>query len=215
MRIVNLRLLTLLALAASGALASERVVLLIENRSENPRAVAELTPYFAATLARKGYELVPPPEVEAAGVKHPEQLTPGAAAALSERFKAQSVLAVTVRFFLDPKARDKGPGATKAVGLTGKAFSAERLTWRNARGIVDEAVPANRPVAAVAVSRLLWSLPKAAGASVASLDEWEQMTGAISSSLREPTVPDYDVLISRLRASRTGPRFPLGMRKRR
>ncbi|HUJ25223.1 MAG TPA: hypothetical protein VLW85_04340 [Myxococcales bacterium] len=205
-------LILLALLAPASALASERILLLVENRSENPAAIKEIAPFLSASLARKGYEVVSGPEVEAAGVQHPEGLTPQAAATLGQKFKAQTLLAVTVRFFLDPQVRNRGPEAGKAVGLTGKAFGAERVTWRNARGIVDEAVPKNRPVAAVAVSRLLWSLPKAPGAPVASNDEWDEMTGA-QRLARGPEVPDYDVLIERMRAARTGPKFPLHIQK--
>ena len=205
-----------LLLLPGTAAAADRLVLLVENRSANAAASAELKPLLVAALSRKGYEVVAGPEVDAAGIAGPEALEPGSAAKLLERFKAQSVLAVTVRFFLGPHDRTRGPKASSAMGLTAKSFSAARGTWRNSRSVVEDDSPKKRPLTAMVVARLLWTFPRAQGATLASAaEEWDEMTGAPPKTRGGPAaVPDYDVLIERMRAARTGPRFPLRMRKK-
>jgi len=204
-------LLIVLLLLPGGALAAERLILLVENRSANAAAGVDLKPILAAALSRKGYEVVAGPEVDAADIAHPEALAPDAAAMLLDRFKAKRVLAVTVRLFLESRARARGPKASAAVGLTAKAFSADRVTWRNSRGVVEADEPRTRPMAATAVARLLWSFPRAPGATLASASqEWDEMMGIPARTRANPAaVPDYDVLIKRMRGARAGPRFPL------
>lgn len=216
---LNLRhLLIALLLLPGAALAAtaERLVLLVENRSANAAAGAELKPILVAALSRKGYEVVAGPEVDAAGIADPEALAPDTAAKLFERFKAQGVLAVTVRFFLDPHDRTRGPRASGAMGLTAKSFSVVRPTWRNSRSVVEDESPRKRPMAAMVVARLLWTFPRAQGATLANAsEEWDEMTGAPPQARTGPAaVPNYDVLIERMRAARTGPRFPLRMGKK-
>lgn len=206
----------LLFLLPGTAAAADRLVLFVDNRSANPAAGAELKPLLTAALTRKGYEVVAGPEVDAAGVVDPEALSTDAAARLSGQFKAQGVLAVTVRFFLDPHDRTRGPKASAAMGLTAKSFSLVRPTWRNSRSVVEDDSPRKRPMAAMAVARLLWTFPRAQGATLASAaEDWDEMTGAPPKTRTGPAaVPDYDVLIERMRAARTGPRFPLRMSRR-
>ena len=211
-------LLFALSLLPGAALAApaERLVLLVENRSANAAAGAELKPLLVAALLRKGYEVVAGPEVDAAGIEAVEELAPDDAAELLERFKAQGVLAVTVRFFLDSHDRTRGPRASGAMGLTAKSFSVARATWRNSRSVVEDDSPRKRPLAAMVVARLLWTFPAAPGATLASAaEDWDEMTGAPPLVRAGPAaVPDYDVLIERLRARRTGPRFPMRMRRK-
>ena len=223
-----------LALAPLGALcllplrpaaAADRLVLVVENRSANKAAAAELQPAIAAALGRKGYEIVAGPEVDgavaAAGALHAESMPLGATAALLDKFHAAKVLVVTIHFLLDPQRRSVGPRANPAVGLSARAFTKDRIAWRNSLGVIDEAgadgappQPPQKPLATQASARLLRSFPRGAGATVASLDEeWEAMTGSVA---RETAVgTDYDVLIERLRATRAGPRFRLKVKSAR
>lgn len=212
----------LLLLLPHAAAAADRLVLLVDNRSTNAAAATALTPILTAALARKGYEVVQGPEVDAlfraTGALHAESLGAAAAAGLIDQLKARGALAITIRFFLEPQARALGPGASPAMGLTAKAFAPGRATWRNSLGLIadDGAAQPHRSLAATACARLLWSFPRGQGAALASASEdWEALTGSSPDDrVRQSAVPDYDVLIERQRASRAGPRFPLRARKR-
>jgi len=200
----------LLALAsillASPLRAAERLVLVIDNRSSNPAAAAEMSAALSAALARKGYQVMD-------GGSQAGSLTSADAAGLLRRLEAKSALAVTVRFFLEPSERARGPKAGPAVGLTATAFSAQGPIWRNSLGVIG--APEGRPLAAIASARLLWSFPRVPGAALASAEEeWNEMTGATGRRATAPSSPDDDVLIRRQRATRPGPRFPLRMRKK-
>ena len=206
--------------AASGAAhaGAERVIAVVENASQDPAAAAEIAAALSTAIERKGYEVVAGPEVDRAVAEAGRPPGADAIPRLLESFKAQRLVVVTVRFLLPSQARDRGPAASAAVGLVAQAFTARGTTWRNALGFIDdEPQPANRkprPLALRACSRLLWSFPRGPGATLASAAEnFEEVTGVPAQARVQ--VPEYDVLIERLRATRTGPRFRLksGARK--
>jgi hypothetical protein len=202
----------LLCLARPAVAGGDRVVLLVANRSANPAAPAELAPALTAALARKGYEVVAGPQAA-----HAESMSPADAAKLLEQNQAKRVVVVTVHFLLDKAPRAVGPKASPAIGLTAKAFTADRVSWRNSLGLIadddEQAAKRKRPLAAQASARLLWSFPRGAGPAVASAEqEWDEVTGVVE--LKNVSgIKDYDVLIERLRSSRSGPRFRLKTRK--
>ena len=203
------RLLLLFLLAGQAAPGAERVLLLVENRSGNAAAIVGLLPQMTSALARRGYEVTS----EAQAPLHPEELGRDEARKLLVQAKAGTVLAVTIRFSLPQRPRGRGPPAGAALGLTATAFSSERVIWRGTFGAIADPIPGQLPLANHAVARLLWSFPRAPGAglaSIANLDEPEAVTAART---RASTPPDYDAPIERLR-SRSGPRFPLRMRKK-
>ena len=212
----------LLLLLPGAAAAADRLVLLVDNRSANALAATELTPLLTAALTRKGYEVVQGPEVDALvrklGVVHAESLGAVSSGDLTNQLKAMGTLAITIRFFLEPHARALGPGASPAVGLTATAFTPGRATWRNSLGYfaADGAEGPQRPMAATACARLLWSFPHGRGPTLASaVDDWDAVAGSTSEDrMRQSSVPDYEVRIERLRTARLGPRFPLRMKKK-
>jgi hypothetical protein len=195
------------ALIAAPAVAAERIVLVIENRSSNAAAAAEIASAVSASLTRKGYEVVRGAEVEAAVRARTD------ATGLLERFQAKSEIEVTVRFLLSPQERERGPTAAPAAGIVARASKPGGVFWRNSLAVIDP--PPNRPLANVASSKLLWSFPPAPGVALASADEeWAEMTGAPVATAAGPGDRDYDVLIYRQRASRTGPRFRLRIHRK-
>jgi hypothetical protein len=163
------------------------------------------------------------PEVEAAfaraGSASPAAITPQLAAPVLAQLQASRVVVVTIHFLLDRQLRSLGPEANPAIGLTARAITRERVSWRNSLGVIEDDAPEaggpkKKPLAAQASARLLWSFPRGPAATVASLDEeWKEVTGYVAPQIVS-TVPNYDVLIERLRASRAGPRFRLRMDRR-
>lgn len=218
---VPLGAVLLLLPSAGAAAATDRLVLLIENRSANPAAAAELQPALTAVLARKGYEVVAGPAVDAFAGARAASIAAESAAGLIEHFQARGLIAVTIRFALGPGARSRGPTASPAVGLIAKAYFPGRSAWRSSLGLIaDGPAPEGKqppPLAAIACARLLWSFPRGNGPTLVSVaDEWDALTGSSPAErARTEAVPSYDVLIERQRASRTGPRFPLKLRKNR
>jgi hypothetical protein len=208
----------LMALPQAALGAQDRLVLLVEDQSAEAAAAREIVPALTALISRKGYEVVAGSEADKAAAEastgHLESLSPPAAASLLGRFHAERVLIVTIRFLLTSHARERGPSASPAVGLTAKAFSRERVIWRNALGFIDDEPerPGRkpRPLAFRACARLLWSFPRGSGATVASVaEEFEDVTGVLAQHVEK--VPDYAVQFDRLRAARTGPQFRLRM----
>jgi hypothetical protein len=192
-------------LFAVPALPAERIVLVVENRSSNPAAATEIAAAISTSLARKGYEVVSGAEVDGAVRARTD------VQGLLQRFDAKAELEVTVRFLLAPHERERGPNAAPAAGLVARASKAGGVFWRNSLAVIDP--PPNRPLAKIASSKLLWSFPQVPGVAVASADEeWSEMTGAPIATSSGPGDRDYDVLIRRQRASRTGPRFRLRIR---
>jgi hypothetical protein len=216
-------LLAALVVPRAGRAAADRLVLAVEDQSGAANAREELTALLSKALTARGYEVMAGAEVDAAlaaaGVAHVESMAPATAAALQERFDATRMFVVTVRFLLPPSPRGKGPQASAAAGLTARAFKGPKPLWRNSLGLIDDRPDEaqsgrRRPLAALASARLVWSFPKGGGPLLADALELEDGSGA-SARVREMEIPTYDVAIERLRASRTGPRFPLRMRKAR
>ena len=152
----------------------DRIVLLVENRSTNPAAAAEITPALAEQLGSMGYEVVPAAEVASAlvdaAIHDAGEIGRASADRLRAAVKAEAVIAVTVSFFLDSRARPRGPKASPAFGLSAAFWGPpERRAWSNSLGwIADEvSTPAAfgfkrgppKPTA-LACERLLWSLPR-------------------------------------------------------
>lgn len=157
---------------AAAAFSRDRVVLLVQNRSSNGAADAELSPVVAGLLAAKGYEVVPAPEVtsalEAAHIPAGADLAPEAAAQLRQALRAEAVVTVIISFFLGGQERAVGPRANPAFGLRARVVGASGAIWSNSLGWIADDAPA--PAAgfrkaqpkptAVAVERLLWSMPR-------------------------------------------------------
>lgn len=209
----RLALVALLVFVAGPALAGDRVVLLVDNRSANAAAPAEVAPALKAALARKGYEVV-----EGTPAARAESMSPADAAKLLEKNQAKRVVVVTVHFLLDKAPRSVGPKASPAIGLTAKAFTADRVAWRNSLGVIadddEETARKKKPLAAQASARLFWSFPRGPGAAIASVEqEWAEVTGFVSGP-EAAGLKDYDVVIERLRATRSGPRFRLKSSRR-
>lgn len=213
-----------LFVSGSGRAAVDRIVVAIENQSGSPAARDEVAALLKTSLTNKGWEVVAGPEVDAtvaqAGAAHVEALSGAGAAQLQDRFQAKRAIAVTVRFLLPSASRARGPKASAAIGFTARAWTGSRVTWRNSLGLIDDAIPDQtqprrkpKSLAAMATSRLLWSFPNGNGTIVADALEFED--GSDNVRVVEFKVPEYDVLIERLRAARTGPRFRLRMDRKR
>jgi hypothetical protein len=126
----------------------------------------------AQLLASKGYEVVPAPEVsgalEAAHLLPASDLPPEAAEQLRGQLRAEAVVTVTISFFLEAEQRAIGPKANPAFGLRVRLLASSGKVWRNSLGwIADEvATPgggfrkAQPKATALAVERLLWSMPR-------------------------------------------------------
>src|SRR5262249_43227910 len=188
--------------SARGA-ARDRIAVRIENRSANPRAPAELLPEIEAVLSRKGYEAV----------------LAESTAGLPEGPGAETVLAVTVNFYLPPKERARGRRASPAVGLSARLIGPDTgLPWRNDVGVIGEEAAVTsgkrrtaylKGLVAVACEQLLWTLPRARTAP----PETPPSAEAAVAASRPPAVADYAVRLERNRPS-GGARFPLLLRPR-
>jgi hypothetical protein len=211
-------LLSIVALL-SVAWTRDRIVLLVENKSSSERAALELTPAVSEVLANKGYEVVPQGEVAAAlktvGSGPDGTLAPAAAEKLRTVLRAESVLAVTIRFVLDAEARARGPRANPAFGVTAALTGGgDKVTWRNSLGWIADDAPAPAAIGfrrgppkptALACERLLWSLPKGrkdpSAVAVAAVEGPEQPKAPISTRFAAPP--------RRLRDKPGVARFPL------
>ena len=196
----------------------DRLVVLIENQTASAPAKEALAGGIARALKRKGYEVIAGAEVDAAlaeaRVAHVEELPPQVALALQQRFQAARVLAVTIRFFLEPAQRRKGPDASAAAGFTARAFAGGKPIWQSSLAVIDDLPPVEggprKPLVIAATARLLWSFPNGMG-PIAS-DEQEFENGAVAAvAAPVSALYDYDVRLERLRAARTGPRFRMRM----
>jgi hypothetical protein len=214
----------LLAAGSARAWTGERIVLLVEDGTGNPAAVAAVRPVAEAMLASKGYALVAAPESRAPAGRT-GALSTSAARQLAASLRADAVLAITIDFFLDGHARSVGPKANPAAGFTAKLISADgAAVWRNSLGVIAEANPA-RPssdgidaLAAKACQRLLWTFPRrnAAGAVAVAEPEWigdDEPVLAAEARGAAPR-PQLNVLLDRRPQSRSGPRFPLLLGRR-
>jgi hypothetical protein len=212
-----------LLLAASLQLGwtRDRIVLLVENHSSNQSAAAEITPALADQLASKGFDVVPPGEVTpalgAAGVKDAGDITPAVAEQLSTALKAEAVLTVTVSFFLDSRARPRGPKASPAFGMIAKMYaSSGKPQWSASLGWIadDVAAPAGfgfkrgppKPTA-LACERLLWSLPRGRPDPAGQRQVAVALEGA-----KPPTSTRWAAPLWRRRESAGIARFPLRLR---
>lgn len=127
------------ATPASGG-AAERVVVAIENRSDEPRAVELVTPSFDGVLSRKGYEVVLDSTVSdflaAMKIARVDPLPAGMADKLLLRFRADVLLTVTIDYLLESKPRARGPKASTAIGMSAKLLGPEgRVLWRSSLGV--------------------------------------------------------------------------------
>jgi len=215
-RIALTVLFAVLALRPESGLGAEteRLVLVVDSGTgPSAKAAAELSPALAAALRRKGYEVLSGPEV-AQALSSIERIGVREAKQICERFDAKGVLEVAVGFLLPAQAREKGPEAKAAVGLTARQLGPNGVTWRNSLSLIDDApAPADTatrrrlPFVARASTRLLWSLPRGKGAPAISAEEdYDEVTGTVAITRN---AGDYDVLLERMRAQRAGPRFRL------
>jgi len=150
-----------------------------------PEAAHELLPALTSALTRRGYQVVGAGE------------------------QPDIVLRVTAGFALPERTRPRGPAAAPAIGLAGDALLADGAVWRNSFAFVG-APPKQKSLAALAVAKLLWSFPVAEGATLAEEDDAALPP---SRGAAVATVPEYDAPIARLRSARTGPRFPMRIRR--
>jgi hypothetical protein len=181
----------------------DRVVLIVDDRSTNQAAAAEVSHIVLQLLTSKGYEVVP-----AAGA------APGSIEQLRQSLHAEAVVTITVSFLLEARPRPHGPRASPAFGLRARMLGAgERVVWRNALGWIADAAPQTvslrkappRP-AALACERLLWSLPRGrpdpdAPAAVAALEE--------VNVAKAPTSTRYNAPLARQRNFTGVAHFPL------
>ncbi len=208
-------LLASVAPGTRGAFQPDRIVLLIDNRSTNPAATAEVSPAVREMLRSKGYEVVADPEVigalQAARLEGATALEAQAAAQLCKAVRAEAVLMVTVSFFLDARDRERGPRASPAFGLGARMVSSSGKVWRNSLGWIADEVPpksvfrkaAPRPTAQ-ACERLLWSMPRGrvnpeAASQVAALEQPAKASAAVR----------FDAPVERRREFRGVAHFPL------
>ena len=165
-------LIVLLAAGSAGAWTRDRLVLVVDNRSSNGAALAELGPVLSQIVASKGYDVVPAAQV--AGAMRTAQLAPAgelsleSAARIREALNADAIVTVTVSFLLDARPRAVGPGANPAFGLRARMLTASGKVWRNSLGWIADDVaqpgPGSRKAqpkpTALACERLLWSMPR-------------------------------------------------------
>lgn len=183
------------AAVVAGA-TPQRALLVIDDRSAEASAVA---PLAASALLRRGYEVKP------LAAPRGEELSQEDARELLAASDATVLVAVTVRYALEPRTRLRGPPAPAALGLTATAWSKERVRWRGSFGGFGDTK--DRPLQEMAVGRLFWSFPPAPGAAIVA-------DIAQAGPARTAAPPDYDVRIARLRGTLPGPRFRLKARKK-
>ena len=203
--------------ARADAPRRDRVALVVENRSSNASAAAEVVPAVADVLRSKGYEVIDRAEVErairTAGLTSPIDLT--GASKLREALQADAVVTVTISFFLDARDRERGPRANPAFGLGAVVLPAPAAgkAWRNSLGfIADEPAPQKtvfrkagpKPVAQ-ACERLLWSMPRGRGYEPPQMAKAEEPARPATSTRFEAPLP-------RLKESKEVARFPLRIR---
>ncbi|HUJ28758.1 MAG TPA: hypothetical protein VLW85_22210 [Myxococcales bacterium] len=170
-------------LAAAPAAPAERLVVLYDNRSGDPRAVGIVATSFDGVLRRKGHEVIDSQEVtdflEAKKVTRLDPLPDEVADRVTLRFHADAVVAVTIDFMLDTRPRRQGPKAGRAVGVSARLVSSDgRELWRNSMGLLSDELPVgdDRPGAmddavGSGCERLLFSFPRADRAQVAAADD--------------------------------------------
>ena len=146
---IALSLFLALALPGSAkAWTRDRVLVIVDNRSSNARAAADIVPAVQALLEQKGYEVVR--DGDATSTLSVDRGAGVPAAALREaaqKLRADAVVAVSIGFLLEGKSRARGPNASAAIGVLAKMYSSDgRTVWRNSVAAIleDSSVKATR-----------------------------------------------------------------------